>query len=265
MKFSIVTSTFNCSKSLNITANSIRTQNYRCYEWIVIDGKSNDDTFDYINSNSDLISIYKSEKDTGIYQAWNKACDFITGDWVIFMGAGDLFVDSNVLLDVKNAIKNIKPDSVVVYGNVQIEDQFGNLRINKRKINFNKFEYGRPILPDHTGVFHSKVLFSNKALPFDESLRIAGDSKFLLEALKVGNFEYIDRTISQMCTGGVSNSYKNIFSTRNEIKKICYQLKIKIPIIIILKTDLFWIFTYLFNSLLPKFIKKYIKKLFYIL
>ncbi|MBU3568195.1 glycosyltransferase [Polynucleobacter alcilacus] len=260
MKITIITSTYNCGNLIGFTADSIRMQNNKNFQWIVVDGMSTDETSYHINLNKDLISVLIQEVDNGVYDAWNKACDYIAGDWVIFLGAGDTFVNGNVLTEFSQFLKSISIDIIAIYGNVEVLNEMGEIRYIDSLKNLEKFKYGRPILPNHQGVFHSNSLFKGSQKTFDDSLKIAGDTKFLLEALRVGKFEHINLNVTKMIGGGISNSHRNIFLARNEIREICKQLKIQVPIYHLFVSDISWIIIYCYNLIVPKNIKKITRK-----
>ena len=99
-KISVVTVTYNCIGVLEDTLKSVISQEYSNVEYIVIDGKSSDGTLNLIDKYKDHISILVSEPDKGIFDAMNKAIKLVTGDWILFMNAGDTFADDNVLTSV---------------------------------------------------------------------------------------------------------------------------------------------------------------------
>ncbi|HEX3386494.1 MAG TPA: glycosyltransferase, partial [Mucilaginibacter sp.] len=88
-KVSIVTVVFNAADSLELTILSVINQSYPNTEFIIIDGGSTDGTVDLIKKYDKKINYWISEKDSGIYDAMNKALDVVSGDWVYFLGAGD--------------------------------------------------------------------------------------------------------------------------------------------------------------------------------
>ena len=81
----------------------MRALNYPCLEVIVIDGASTDSTKDVIKGFAQLVTVFVSEKDKGIYNAMNKGIAHVTGDYVVFMNAGDCFADADVLTKVNVA------------------------------------------------------------------------------------------------------------------------------------------------------------------
>ncbi len=255
----IITSTFNCADALIKTAASIREQDYPYLQWIIVDGLSNDCTINVIKENDDIIHKWISEKDTGIYDAWNKATKYINGEWVLFFGAGDTFFNTKVLINFFNSLSEIDLlENNILYGNACIVDNRYKFRYIDKKPILTFWEFGRPALPNHQSVFHSKSLF-NKLTPFDSKYKIAGDTKFLLNALSKGNIKYVDITVSKMVDDGVSNNPSNLFITRLEIKRICKELEINVPLIYALKAD-FRIYFYFFSiKLLPNMIRIKIK------
>ena len=77
LKISIIIATYNSEKTLKQTLDSIRYQTYENIETIVIDGLSTDDTLKIVKEYSDVVKRYISEKDTGIYNAFNKGINFL--------------------------------------------------------------------------------------------------------------------------------------------------------------------------------------------
>lgn len=227
-RISIITSSFNCAAALNITARSVREQNYTNIQWIVADGSSKDGTLNTIKDNSDVISHWFSEPDNGIYDAWNKACKFIDGEWVLFLGAGDCFFSKDSLSQVFHKAASLPDKYLLFYGNVQLIKPNGTLRYLSSKPDLDYWEFGRPALPNHQGVFQHKSLLSNER-PFDSSYRIAGDSKFLLESMQASKIAYLDIIVSKMVDDGVSNTYQHILFTQKEINRLCGELGIRVP------------------------------------
>ena len=90
-RISIISINLNNTNGLKNTIDSIRNQSVQPFEYVVIDGGSNDDLSDLINENSKFITNYISEHDDGIYDAMNKGIKLAKGNWTIFMNSGDIF------------------------------------------------------------------------------------------------------------------------------------------------------------------------------
>lgn len=227
-KITIITSTFNCAGALQKTANSIREQKYKNIQWIIADGASKDGTLDCIKANGDLVSNWFSEHDTGIYDAWNKACKLITGDWVIFLGAGDVFCRSDVLSVIEKKLLLIPEEIVIAYGNV-VQKRNSKEIYRYGEVDLKAWEIYRPKLPAHQGVFQRAYCFGIK--PFDTKYRVVSDSKFLLQSLKTSAAFYLNEDICEMEPGGVSSHPGSTLLVKNEFTRLQSDLGYKVPII----------------------------------
>ena len=95
--FSIITVCYNEISYIKKTLDSIIRQTSNNYELIVVDGGSTDGTKEVIQQYEKHIAWWCSEPDKGIYNAMNKGVSHATGEYVIFMNAGDWFYDDRVL------------------------------------------------------------------------------------------------------------------------------------------------------------------------
>ncbi|WP_413432833.1 glycosyltransferase family 2 protein [Crateriforma spongiae] len=123
-RFSIVTVCLNCRDDLEKTFESIRCQKFKDYEWCVVDGGSQDSTGEFLRSISMVGFGWTSEPDDGIFDGMNKGIERATGQYVIFMNAGDLLADDSVLTRVHEAIGDASPG--LVYGDAIEFDGKGN-------------------------------------------------------------------------------------------------------------------------------------------
>ncbi|MBV1905434.1 MAG: glycosyltransferase [Pseudomonadales bacterium] len=261
VRFTVITSTFNCDTALAKTAQSIREQSYSNIQWIIADGASTDDTLEVIKNNTDIISDWFSEPDKGIYDAWNKASRLINGDWVIFLGASDRLFTNNSFSEICQELTKIPSDCLLFYGNVLVEKPDGRARYVSRKPRLNYWEFGRPALPHHQGVFQHHSLFEFDE-PFDSSYAIAGDSKFLLQSKIRTHFNHIDLTISKMADDGVSNNYRHIMATQKEINRLCNELDLAVPVTQRISALLNRAVYFIGYRFLPQSISKRIQKYF---
>lgn len=90
-KVSVVTVTYNCVDLVEGTLRNVLRQTYPNLEYVVIDGNSTDGTRQVIERYADRLAYWVSEPDNGIYDAMNKGIRAATGEWVLFMNAGDYF------------------------------------------------------------------------------------------------------------------------------------------------------------------------------
>ena len=111
--FSIITVVLNAKKDLIETIESLRKQDFKNFEYIVIDGGSTDGTIEIINNNLDIIDKWKSEKDFGIYDAMNKGIDLCEGNYIGMLNAGDKYMP-NALSLVNSYLKFNNLDFIIM-------------------------------------------------------------------------------------------------------------------------------------------------------
>ena len=106
IRISIVTITFNAARSLQRTLDSVRRQTYPHIEHLIVDGASKDDTVriaEQYKATSPHEVIIQSEPDKGLYDAMNKGLQKATGDYVVYLNAGDSLYAEDTIEKVVNA------------------------------------------------------------------------------------------------------------------------------------------------------------------
>jgi glycosyltransferase involved in cell wall biosynthesis len=114
---SIITVVLNGEKTIEETIKSVLNQKYKNIQYIVLDGGSKDGTIKIINKYKDKIYYFKSEKDLGIYDAFNKGLDVANGDLIGFINSDDIFTDN--ALDILNKYYCKYPDKDFFFGAVK--------------------------------------------------------------------------------------------------------------------------------------------------
>ena len=219
MKISIITVCKSAENIIERTILSVVSQN--CFreniEYIVIDGTSTDKTVDIIKQYADKYSIkWLSEPDSGIYNAMNKGIKMATGDYLLFLNAGDYLVHYNVIKSMMNFFKN--GNSSVIYGNIfcvdPISGKYSTIVVDKQPdVNF--FYWG--CLP-HPATFYKKEVFE-KCGSYDENFRIISDNimnKKLLCDYKVPA-KHIDLIVSVFMCDGISSTNKDLCAQETKI------------------------------------------------
>jgi len=207
---SVIVAAYNGARTLQHCIDSVSDQTYPNKELIIIDGGSTDGTIDVLMTNNDKIAYWKSEPDNGIYNAWNKALDHTTGDWICFLGSDDYLWKNSVFEEIMPHLIRAESQGIrMVYGQVA--------RVTHRNkiscIDGYPWENTwRSIIIDgigtftHQGMFHHRSLFELYGR-FDESFKIAGDYELLIRVFKEGrNAIFVDGLIvTGMQVGGITS------------------------------------------------------------
>jgi len=200
-------------ETIEKTILSVLDQSFRDYEYIIIDGGSNDGTIDVIKKYEHDISYWISEPDEGIYDAMNKGIKKCKGEYIGIINSDDQYLPGS-FEHVQKAI-NQNPDCHVIYGDM-IYDMPGRTNIIIKSIHNIKRRhfYCMPIL--HPTVFVKKECYLKYGL-FDTDYRIISDVDLMYRFLSNNvSFCYLDKKISYMNASGASES--NIDLTLDEHK-----------------------------------------------
>lgn len=205
MKVSIVTINWNNKVGLEKTINSVLSQTFTDYEFIVIDGASTDGSDDVIEANKDRIDYWVTESDSGIYNAMNKGIYAAHGEYCYFLNSGDVFASNDVLSDIfKNDVKEN-----FVCGNI-IWDEKGKLRKDDSYRNrdwlFSLYDIYSGFLC-HQAFLVKREMFDEYGY-YDETLRIMSDWKHFMIAIGIHgeNVQYVDVDIAIYNTDGLSST-----------------------------------------------------------
>ncbi len=223
--FTVVTVIFNGAQDVERTILSVINQSYDDVEYIIIDGGSTDGTLDILRKYEYAIDYWISEPDKGIYDAFNKACRLITGQWTIFLGAGDVFHDTEILAKIYKTVQRVGMDTEIIYGKVSLTN---DRNIPIKTLNrpwdqmFNRWRGGRPMLPHHQGIFHRKTILSYEE-PFDTNYRIAADSKLVYKSIKRVDPVFAGVIVATVPLGGLSTEPKYFLTMANEILRINHE------------------------------------------
>jgi hypothetical protein len=116
---SVITVVYNGEKRLEQTIQSVINQNCDRFEYIIIDGGSDDRTLEIIKKYDSHIDYWVSAKDRGIYDAMNKGIELANGQWLSFMNCEDLFFGRQSLSSIPLAAKVdfYYSDSIIYYDN----------------------------------------------------------------------------------------------------------------------------------------------------
>jgi glycosyltransferase involved in cell wall biosynthesis len=206
LKLTIVTINYNNKEGLIKTFESIKNQTWSGFEFVVIDGGSNDGSKELIESNLQ-IDYWVSEKDSGVYNAMNKGIRKSTGDYIIFMNSVDFFYDELVLEKIKNQL-DLNID--ILYGDSVFFNDNGYRKVIKspKNLTFGFFYDGGL---NHQAAFIKRSLFSDYFF-YNEDYKICADWEFFIILICIHNVshKYLNEVICYYDFSGISAKVENL-------------------------------------------------------
>ena len=197
--FSIITVVRNAVKTIEACIRSVEDQNFTDFEYIVIDSLSDDGTSDLISKHIASIDSYVREKDTGIYDAMNKAISMCRGRYIGIINADDAYFE-DTLENVQKIIIEF-PNSQIIYGGVEFLGEYcGSLLVDHSNL-------------DRAMIAHPSCFVSAEAYrlfgAFNSDFKIAADYDFMLRARNAGAvFQNSDLLLAKYRPGGASAEFR---------------------------------------------------------
>lgn len=242
---SVITVSFNSEKTIKKTIKSLLNQTINNFEYIIIDGKSTDNTLTIIKSFDNAFKskgikyTWVSEKDSGIYDAFNKGVKLAKGTWISFLGSDDYYL-KNALKIYNKEINNLNSYVDLIHSNVNL----GNRKNIQDKWSWKIFRKKMNIA--HVGAFHHKLFFKKYGL-FDTSYKIAGDYELLLRAKQDLKTHWFNKITAFMADGGASNN--QIINVYKETKRAKTENKSQHRVLIQIHYYI-WVFKYRIKTII---------------
>ncbi|NDV57793.1 glycosyltransferase family 2 protein [Bacteroides sp. 519] len=210
MKISIITTTYNSSKTLLSTIESVLHQSYTDIEFIIIDGGSQDNTLEIIRTMEPYFSgrlYWISEPDKGMYDAMNKGIAIATGDVIGILNSDDFYTSPHVLKRIATELKS--PSIDAVYGDIHFvnDSDLDNCVRYYSSQRFRRWQMRLGFMPAHPSFYCRQEVY-NKLGDFNCSYKVAADFEHLLRLIFVHRIrtKYIPLDCVTMRTGGASTS-----------------------------------------------------------
>lgn len=205
-KITIVTVCYNSGKTIERCIKSIVRQIDDDIEYLIIDGKSTDNTLDIINKYKSKYDIKViSETDNGIYDAMNKGVKNSSGKWLFFLNSDDC-LKSDSIKNMKQCIDK-NSDADCIYGDIE------EIRVHNGKEYFKVFKADNNLQNLSKGMVfsHQSFLCKKKDIInigyFDTKFKIAGDWDLICKLYKSGlKFKYINFVMAEFYYGGASSN-----------------------------------------------------------
>ena len=194
LKITVATVTYNAEALIARTIKSVEEQTYAHIEHVIVDGNSQDETLTHIHhyqERNSLAAIHdeivcRSEPDEGLYDAMNKAIDLATGDYIVFLNAGDCFHAPDTLAKVAQAAQNAQTLPAVIYGDTDLVDSEGNYLRGRRltppeKLTWRSFKHG--MLVCHQAFF-ARTELAKRFHYDDEHYRFSADFDWCIRIMR---------------------------------------------------------------------------------
>lgn len=196
----IITVVRNDPEGLRRTLAGIACYKGKRTEYLVIDGASTDPTLEVVKEAGCLVDRLVSEPDQGIYDAMNKGITLATGEYLLFLNAGD-----ELLINPEELLAGIEDEPVILYGKAKMLYPDGSLSYIKGKRLKSRFRFlkGMPLC-------HQAVLYRRETIiPFDISFRIMADRVMtyqLLQRYGLNRSRFVEKIMVNYYEGGFSAS-----------------------------------------------------------
>jgi glycosyltransferase involved in cell wall biosynthesis len=200
-KISVITVVYNAGDIFEWTLKSIRDQKFDSLEYIVVDGGSKDRTPELIEQYKHIISRWISEPDNGLYSAMNKGLAMASGEYVMFLNAGDLFFNDEVLSRI---FSSDTPVADIYYGETMIIDQEGK-NIGMRRLKAPEKLSWLSLIDGMMVCHQSFIVKRSICMDYNLRYRIAADYDWMLNCLKkTDSIHNTHLVISKFLEGGIN-------------------------------------------------------------
>ena len=200
---SIITIVFNNVSGIEKTIQSILSQSFKNFEYVIIDGGSTDGTLDIIRKYEDKIDYWISEPDKGIYDAMNKGMKHSSGTYLWFMNSGDLIESSEILENIPWA-----ENADVYYGETHLIDNSGKILGTRTALTTRKLpvQMGWKDMMHGMVVSHQSFIVKKEITPFyDTDYRYSSDIDWVIKCLKASRkIVNVHGVLSRYLIGGFS-------------------------------------------------------------
>lgn len=199
----VVTVVFNDAEGLRRTIDSVRPHLDLAEHWI-IDGSTTNDVRDLVATETDPRIRVLSEPDEGLYDAMNKGLDRATGDFVMFLNAGDVYLPT---FDPTTFLTG----TGVILGHVV--ERFGDDRYLRpaRDLTHRAFTS-----PPHPATAYPREVY--ETLRYDVSLAIRADGNYTRRALALVGGEFVPQVVAEFELGGRSSHYGDLAVVRRRLQ-----------------------------------------------
>ena len=218
MNLSIITINYNNKLGLQKTINSVISQTYKDFEWIIIDGGSTDGSKELIEQYSKCVTYWVSEPDNGIYNAMNKGILKCNGEYILFLNSGD-WLNKSYSLEVINQ-REFTEDFIIFDMMLSFPQKETVRNLDLLKDNLLAFLY-QDTFP-HQSTLIKRTIFTKYGL-YEEQYKYVADWLLSFKACILNNatYKYCKGIILTKydLTGISSINYSEVIKERRSILK----------------------------------------------
>lgn len=222
-KVSIVTVCYNSAATIRGTIESVLSQNYPSIEYIIVDGRSSDETLGIIAEYRERIAVVISESDRGIYDAMNKGIGMATGDIVGTLNSDDFYAGPGTIGELVDTLLAARADAV--FADLVYVDRDNPARVRRYYYSglWRPWLFRIGLMPAHPTILIRREWYQRVGL-FSLSYRIAADFEMLVRVFYRGRatYAYLNKPVVVMRMGGMSTrDAKHRLLLNQEIVKAC--------------------------------------------
>jgi glycosyltransferase involved in cell wall biosynthesis len=237
MRLSIITINKNNAAGLEKTIQSVVAQTFDDFEYIVIDGNSNDGSVEIIKKYADNLDYCISENDSGIYNAMNKGIRKAQGDFCLFLNSGDYLIKQETLAEMFAEIA-FSDEADIYYSNCRIDGG----RYDKFPLSMDVFFFIQENISHQNSIIRRSLFLMHGF--YNEAYTIVSDWEFYLKEIYLykSSFIYIKTDIAVYDLHGISFTMAN--QRENEKEKVFKDVfkELSEPIIFLykLQENVYW-------------------------
>lgn len=218
-KVSLILTTYNCKENISKTFKSIEEQDYPNVEVCISDSCSTDGTLEVIQEyakTSKHSIVYKSEKDTGIYDGINRSIQMSSGDYLEIMNDEYICKDA-----ISKLVRAIEDKENVVGSHADLVYKEGDMIRRYWKMGNGSIYSGW--MPGHPSLMLKREIYDKYGL-YNTNYVCSADYEFMIRFLKDGNkLSYVPEMLIAMFYGGTSTGTASSYTT--SIKEALRALK----------------------------------------
>lgn len=223
LKISVITAVRNGADTVAATLRSVAEQDYASIEHIIVDGASTDATLAVVRFNADRVARVISERDSGVYDAFNKGLRVATGEAITYLNCGDTYASSTALSSLAAAMSAHGAEAS--FSDLLIVGAADPVRIIRRysSRNFTPERMRFGLMPAHPTLLLTRDVYRGVG-EYDPRFRIAGDFELCLRvfAARSTRYCYVPEALVRMPTGGLSNrGWRSKWEITREMREAC--------------------------------------------